>query len=234
MHERRVIDLQEIQNRRIFPPVDNATPEGLVAVGGTLYPEVLLNAYSHGIFPWYSEDRMPILWWSPDPRMVLFFDDLHISRSMRRVLNRPTFSLSFDRDFEGVIRGCRAPRQYQKETWITDNMARAYTALHALGFAHSLEVWHRKQLVGGIYGLALGRCFFGESMFSRRDNVSKLAFIRIAQNLETRGYHFLDCQVSSDHLKTLGAREITRREYLEKLRSGLGYPTERGNWRECL
>jgi leucyl/phenylalanyl-tRNA--protein transferase len=234
MPEGQAIDLPEIQSRRIFPPVENASPEGLVAVGGTLSPEVLLNAYSHGIFPWYSDDRMPVLWWSPDPRMILFFDDLHISRSMRRVFNRQPFSVTFDRDFDAVIQGCREPRPSQPETWITDNMAQAYTALHELGFAHSLEVWHRKRLAGGIYGLALGRCFFGESMFSRQDNASKFAFIRIARNLQARGYHFLDCQVSSNHLKTMGASEISRRGYLEKLQAGLAGPTDRANWGKYL
>jgi len=214
--------------------VEQASPDGVVAAGGALDPEVLLNAYCHGIFPWYSDDRMPVLWWSPDPRMVLFFKDLHVSRSMRRVINRGVFTLSFDRDFEAVLRGCQGPRSFQEGTWITPRMAGAYRQLFKLGFAHSLEVWSGKELAGGMYGLALGRCFFGESMFSRRGNASKFGFIKIARNLQRRGYHFLDCQVSSDHLRTLGATEIPRRRFLRLLREGLGYPTERGSWREYL
>lgn len=213
----------------VFPPAKMASQEGIVAVGGDLSPQRLLNAYANGIFPWYSEAE-PILWWSPSPRMVLFPKELHISKSMKRLLNKNLFQLTFDRNFKEVIKNCRAPRKNQKGTWITEEMREAYVSLHELGFAHSAEVWQDKQLVGGIYGISLGKCFFGESMFSKKSNASKFVFIKLAQQLLKMEFLMLDCQVPSEHLKSLGARAIPRKDYLALLKEGLKHKTLIGNW----
>lgn len=215
----------------MFPPVHMASREGIVAVGGDLSPERLLNAYARGIFPWYSEGE-PILWWSPSPRMVLFPGEVHVSRSMKRLLkkNPPPFDVTYDRDFRGVIENCRAPRLKEKRTWITEEIRDAYVELHELGYAHSIELWREDRLVGGLYGISLGRCFFGESMFSRETNASKYAFITLARRLEKMKFLVLDCQVPSKHLETLGARPIPRGEYLALLKKGLKYKTLLGNW----
>jgi leucyl/phenylalanyl-tRNA--protein transferase len=212
-----------------FPPAELASQEGIVAVGGDLSPQRLLNAYANGIFPWYSEGE-PILWWSPSPRMVLFPKEVHISRSMKRLLNKNPFSLTFDRNFREVIENCRLPRKKQPSTWITEEMRDAYVRLHELGFAHSAEVWQDKQLVGGIYGISLGKCFFGESMFSKKSNTSKFVFIKLAQQLVKMEFLVLDCQVPSEHLKSLGARAIPRKDYLSLLKQGLKHKTLVGNW----
>lgn len=213
----------------VFPPAELADKDGIIALGGDLRPQRLLNAYASGIFPWYSEGD-PIIWWSPNPRLVLFPGELHVSRSMQRLLNKNLFRLTCDQDFDRVIRNCRAPRPNQPRTWITREVLAAYTHLHQLGFVHSVEVWQDKELVGGLYGLSLGKCFFGESMFSRAANASKFAFIKFAQKLFDLGFLFMDCQVPSAHLKTLGAREIPREVYLKMLKEALKQEGRLGKW----
>jgi len=202
-----------------FPPLDAAEDHGLLAVGGDLSPERLLFAYSLGIFPWYNPGE-PILWWSPDPRCVLFPSELHISRSLRRFLRRQPFRVSIDENFPGTIYWCRRLRANLdgSGTWITPEMQKSYLRLHELGFAHSVECWEGDELVGGIYGVCLGRCFFGESMFSRRDNASKVALVSLVQKLEQAGFTLLDCQQTTDHLLSFGAKEISRREFQNYLR----------------
>ncbi len=214
-----------------FPPVELASPEGLLAVGGDLRTERLLEAYRHGIFPWYNEDQ-PILWWSPDPRALLIPDNLHISRSLHKTLRRGHFSVTFDRHFLDVIQACASPRpQYpQGGTWITAEMLAAYTRLHELGYAHSVEVWQGTELIGGVYGVALGGAFFGESMFSRVTDASKVALVALANQLKVWGFHFIDCQLSSPHLFSLGAREIRREQFLDRLAAALTLPDRCGRW----
>lgn len=201
-----------------FP--DQATalrePNGLLAVGGDLRPERLLQAYQLGIFPWFEEDQPP-LWWSPDPRMVLFPGEIHISRSMRTFRRKHRYTLSSDQDFAGVMRACAGERPGSSGTWISEAMLQAYTRLHELGHAHSVEVWEGATLVGGIYGVAMGQIFFGESMFSHRPNVSKLALMDLAAHLPEAGYGIIDCQVANPHLESLGARNIPRREFRQWL-----------------
>ncbi|GGJ84422.1 leucyl/phenylalanyl-tRNA--protein transferase [Pseudomonas matsuisoli] len=209
-----------------FPPLESALrePNGLLAAGGDLSPERLLEAYRHGCFPWY-QDGQPILWWSPDPRTVLLPHELHVSRSLSKALRKHSFTLSFDRDFQGVIQGCAAPRDYTDGTWITTPMQRAYLSLHERGIAHSVEVWRDDELVGGLYGLAMGRLFFGESMFSRTDNASKIAFVTLVTKLQAWGFSLIDCQMPTDHLQSFGARPITRREFAGYLGKDLDEPT---------
>ena len=202
-----------------FPPVYRASPEGIVAIGGDLSPERLMLAYHSGIFPWFEDDE-PILWWSPPERMVLFFDELKISKSMRNVLNRNVFTVTFNTAFREVIANCRdIKRDGQHGTWITPDMTEAYCRLHEMGFAKSVEVWHDGELVGGPYGIDLGQIFCGESMFAKAPNASKVAFIALAKQLQAEGYKLLDCQVHNDHLESLGAREIDREDFLEILKS---------------
>lgn len=215
----------------LFPPVDHAVESGLLAVGGDLSPERLLAAYREGIFPWYG-DGEPILWWSPDPRFVLFPDELRISRSMRQFLKKGAVRITFDRAFREVIAACRRPRPGQNGTWITAEMREAYAVLHGLGFAHSVEVWQEKELVGGLYGVSLGRAFFGESMFSTIPNASKAALITLVQRLRERGFDLIDCQVETAHLAALGARPILRRDFCALLRESLRHETLRGSWGE--
>ena len=216
-----------------FPPVDHAEKSGLLAVGGDLSPERLLAAYREGIFPWYV-DGEPILWWSPDPRFVLFPVELHVSRSMRQFLKKRTVRITFDRAFRKVISACRKPRPGQNGTWITREMLEAYCALHDLGYAHSVEVWQETRLAGGLYGISLGRAFFGESMFSAIPNASKAALITLVENLGRRGFDLIDCQVETAHLAGLGARPIPRSEFGALLRRSLRHKTLRGNWRDML
>ncbi len=198
-----------------FPPVSLASPEGILAVGGDLTPERLMLAYRSGIFPWFDDDD-PILWWSPPERMVLFLDELKISKSMRNVLNRNLFTITFNTCFTDVIKACSAvKRNGQQGTWITDNMINAYTKLHQMGFAKSVEVWQDGVLAGGLYGIDLGHIFCGESMFSKVPNASKVAFIALVKHLQQNNYKLLDCQVHNDHLESLGAREIPRAEFME-------------------
>lgn len=187
-------------------------PNGLLAAGGDLCPERLLAAYRQGIFPWFNEDD-PILWWSPSPRTVVFPARLHISKSLRKALKRNDYRVTFDHAFETVMRNCAAPRSYTDGTWISEDIICGYTALHAQGYAHSVEVWDQDQLVGGLYGIALGRVFFGESMFSRKDNASKIGFAHLVRQLLEWDIQVIDCQVASSHLFSLGAEEIPREAF---------------------
>lgn len=202
-----------------FPSVETASPEGIVAVGGDLSPERLVLAYNSGIFPWFEDDE-PILWWSPSERMVLFFEDLKISKSMRNVINQKKFKVTFNTAFREVILNCKKiVRKDQPGTWITDDMVEAYCNLHKLGIAKSVEVWENEELVGGLYGIDLGHVFCGESMFSKVSNASKMAFIALAKQLEMANYRLLDCQVYNDHLASLGCVEIDREDFLMVLKA---------------
>lgn len=210
-----------LSKRHSFPPAHLAIKEGLLAVGGDLTIDRLLTAYRNGIFPWYAEGD-PILWWSPDPRLVLYPDELRISRSLRRVINKNIFHITFDNAFEDVIRGCaETKRSYGDGTWITDEMRDAYCKLHRQGYAHSVEAWQSERLVGGLYGVILGRVFFGESMFSEVSNSSKVAFVRLVENLKRMKFELIDCQVKTDHLVRFGAREIPRKFFLEQLKKAV-------------
>ncbi|WP_411564596.1 leucyl/phenylalanyl-tRNA--protein transferase [Pseudomonas shirazensis] len=210
-----------------FPPLTKALqePNGLLAAGGDLSPERLVQAYRHGCFPWF-QDGQPILWWSPDPRTVLFPDELHVSRSLAKLIRQQRYQVSFDTDFETVIAACAAPRDYADGTWITDPMRAAYCELHRRGFAHSVEVRESGELVGGLYGLAMGRLFFGESMFSRADNASKVGFVTLVEHLRAAGFVLIDCQMPTNHLHSLGARAISRESFAEHLARHLDQPVE--------
>lgn len=215
----------------VFPPVHLATSEGLLAVGGDLSVQRLLLAYQSGIFPWYSESE-PLLWWAPDPRLVLFPHELIVSRSLGKTLRRKKYSVSMDTDFSTVIASCaNIPRKEQNGTWITDNMMDAYLQLHRRGYAHSVETWYHGKIVGGLYGVALGRCFFGESMFSTCSDASKVALVHLARFAIQNGFAFIDCQVHSDHLCRLGARNISRRQYMKLLARNIRCPSMVGAWK---
>lgn len=214
----------------IFPPPREAEPDGLLAVGGDLSPQRLLEAYRLGIFPWYAEGQ-PILWWSPDPRFVLEPEAFHVSRRLRQTLSRGVFKVTFDRAFAEVIRACASvQRKGQSGTWITPEMEAAYIRLHELGYAHSAESWSEEALVGGVYGVALGRCFFAESMFFRAANASKVALALLVERLKSWGFEMIDAQVPTDHMARLGAREIRRALFLKRLGRALSHPTLRGKW----
>jgi leucyl/phenylalanyl-tRNA--protein transferase len=215
----------------VFPPPDYADASGLIAVGGDLSCERLLEAYRVGIFPWYSEDQ-PLLWWSPDPRLVLHLDDFKIARSLRKTLKKGLFKVTFDRVFEDVIAACAiAPREGQQGTWITKEMQDAYIKLHGLGYAHSVETWFDGTLVGGLYGVSLGKAFFGESMFHHKSDASKVALATLVERLKAWGFRFIDGQMTTEHLLSLGAQELSRRIFLKQLQSALRHPTKRGKWR---
>ena len=218
-----------------FPSVEQATPEGLLAIGGDLRTERLLEAYRHGIFPWYNEGQ-PILWWSPDPRTVLFPERLHISRSLKRSLRPGLFTVTFDTHFETVVRECAGPRRQYPEggTWITPAMIEAYTALFVQGHAHSVEAWQGSQLVGGLYGVAIGSAFFAESMFTKVDDASKVALVSLVRQLHRWQFQIIDCQQSSPHVLRLGAEEVPRRTYIEKVATAVALPGRPGRWQfEC-
>ncbi len=202
------------RNSLDFPPLEKALrePNGLLAAGGDLSADRLINAYRHGCFPWF-QDGQPILWWSPDPRTVLFPEELHVSRSLGKMLRQSRYHVTFDRDFASVIKACAAPRSYANETWITGSMQDAYLELHRRGHAHSVEVWDQNELVGGLYGLAMGQLFFGESMFSRADNASKVGFATLVQHLTDWGFVLIDCQMPTQHLHSFGARSIPRQGF---------------------
>ncbi|PMR78676.1 leucyl/phenylalanyl-tRNA--protein transferase [Halomonas urumqiensis] len=208
-----------------FPPVDEALtdPDGLLAVGGELNADWLLAAYQRGIFPWFSDDQ-PILWWSPDPRMVLFPDQLIVRRSLAKRMRNAGFTVSANTAFNAVVDGCAAPRDDQPGTWITDDMRHAYAELHRLGAAQSVEVWREKRLVGGLYGVTLGPVFFGESMFSREADASKVALVTLARAMQAGGGRLIDCQMHTRHLQSLGARDIARHEFIGYLEKWLGRP----------
>jgi leucyl/phenylalanyl-tRNA--protein transferase len=215
-----------------FPPVDAATaePNGLLAVGRTLAVPTLIDAYARGIFPWFNKDE-PVLWWSPDPRMVLVPEDLHVSRSLARRLRRRDYEVTIDTAFETVMRACAGPRRDDTGTWISERMIRAYRRLHDAGFAHSVETWIDGELAGGLYGVALGRAFFGESMFTRRTDASKIAFVSLVRQLERWGFGLVDCQMRTDHLASFGAREVPRREFVRALKSLVAQPGVPAPWR---
>ena len=214
-----------------FPEVTEALrqPDGLLAVGGCLSSRRLLNAYRHGIFPWYS-DGEPILWWSPDPRLVLFPERMRISRSLRKTLRRGVFRVTTDAAFRQVMQACAEPRSDGAGTWITGEMIEAYVELHARGYAHSVEAWCGERLVGGVYGVALGQVFFGESMFSRMTDASKVALAHLVDRLLAWGYRLVDCQVRTDHLLSLGAEEIPRARFAELLRQWCDLPSTADAW----
>lgn len=202
-----------------FPPVSEAYPDGILAIGGDLSLERLQLAYKSGIFPWFEEDET-IIWWSPNPRMVLFLDELVVSKSMRNILNRNVFKVTFNQNFRAVISNCQnIKRNGQKGTWITDLMIDAYCNLNKLGMAKSVEVWQNEELVGGLYGVDLGHVFCGESMFSKVSNASKVAFIALVNQLNKDNYKILDCQVYNEHLESLGCREIDRTDFMQILKS---------------
>lgn len=201
-----------------FPPVSEADQEGILAIGGDLSPERLHLAYKNGIFPWFNEGD-PIIWWSPDPRMVLFLDELTVSKSMRAVLNKNIFKVTFNKNFKDVISNCqKIKREGQNGTWISNEMIDAYCNLHDQGIAKSVEVWQDDVLVGGLYGIDLGHVFCGESMFSKVSNASKVAFIALVESLKEKKYKLLDCQVYNPHLESLGCREIDRQEFMSILK----------------
>ncbi len=213
-----------------FPETSQANEDGLLAIGGDLSPSRLLLAYSRGIFPWFNEYD-PILWWSPDPRFVLYPEDIKVSKSMRPILRREQFKVTYDTDFPAIIRGCKQTyREGQGGTWITDEVESAYTKLHKLGFAHSVEVWENDEIVGGLYGVNLGSCFFGESMFTRASNASKVGFITLVDDMVKRGFTIIDCQLHTHHLERFGAVEISRDNFLKELSDALKVTTNKGSW----
>ena len=221
---------QLIHDIPLFPPVEEAEADGLLAVGGDLTKERLLAAYRQGIFPWY-EFGQPILWWCPDPRLVLFPKELKISRSLRKVLRKQNFKISFDSAFGNVIKACADVRTEQgKGTWIIPEMQQAYTELHQEGYAHSVESWLNGELVGGLYGISLGQCFFGESMFSTVNDSSKAALVALTEFSKQVGIKIIDCQMTTKHLLSLGAREIDRDSFLRKLNQFLEKPDIKGSW----
>lgn len=212
-----------------FPDPSLADPSGLLGVGGDLDPDRLILAYRLGIFPWYSEG--PILWWSPDPRTVLFSDELRVQRSLAKRIRQQPYRITLDRAFEQVLDGCAETRRTdQRGTWITADMRRAYVALHALGHAHSVEAWEGEALVGGLYGVAVGGLYAGESMFARRPDASKIGFVHLVRQLIRWGYPLVDCQVHTDHLERFGAREIPRAEYLRRCAALTREPQRVGPW----
>ncbi|MDX2305476.1 MAG: leucyl/phenylalanyl-tRNA--protein transferase [Microscillaceae bacterium] len=219
-----------LDNRLIFPPVEMANEHGILAIGGDLSVSRLLLAYQSGIFPWFSPGE-PILWWAPDPRFVLYPEKLYVSKSMRQLFKKQPFEVTLDQSFQKVIANCRQiPRKAQDGTWITEDMQEAYKDLHGLGYAHSVEVWQENELVGGLYGVSLGRCFFGESMFAKVSNASKYGFIFLVEKLREYQFQLIDCQVYTDHLGSLGAELIPRTQFMEELESSLQAETLIGNW----
>lgn len=223
-----------IEDDAPFPPVESADKHGILALGGELTTDRLLDAYSRAIFPWYDEGQ-PVIWWSPDPRFVLFPRNLCVSKTMRQVLRRGIFDIRFDTAFRDVISACaETPRRHERGTWITPDMINAYCELHERGYAHSAEAWREDKLVGGLYGVSLGGVFFGESMFARESNASKAAFITLVGKLIDKGFSLIDSQVHTDHLASLGADEIPRTRYIELLADGLQKQTLKGNWGNLL
>lgn len=204
-------------------------PNGLLAIGGDLSVTRLVRAYENGIFPWYNPGQ-PILWWSPEPRAVLKPDKIVVSRSLKKVLRHHPFRVSLNENFPQVIHACAQPRTYSSQTWIGKEMKNAYIQLHRLGIAHSVEAWYEDQLVGGLYGLALGRVFFGESMFTHMSNASKVAFVHLVKYLQTKGFELIDCQQDTQHLRNFGAKLMPRTEFIQQLRQYCPMPAEPGFW----
>jgi leucyl/phenylalanyl-tRNA---protein transferase len=216
-----------------FPSVEKAlvSPNGLLAAGGDLTPERILDAYAHGIFPWFSVDE-PVLWWSPDPRMVMFPDEFKLSHSLGKTVKSGKFEVRFDTHFREVMQQCAAPREANEGTWIVPEMIDAYTSLHKLGFAHSVEAWRDGKLVGGLYGMALGKVFYGESMFARETDASKVALVALVEQLRSKAFQLIDCQQETRHLASLGARPIRRREFVQKLKELIHFPLTPSPWIE--
>lgn len=220
-----------LSDKLIFPPPESATAEGIVAVGGDVSPERLILAYSQGIFPWPVRG-LPLLWFSPDPRFVLELDRVHVPRSLRKRIARGEYEVRFDTAFDAVVLGCaESSRPGQDGTWITDALREGFSTLHRLGYAHSIETYRDGELVGGLYGVSLGRAFFGESMFSRASDASKVAFVTLLGKLSAWEFEFVDCQVHTEHLARFGAGHWTRARFLRALRSTLAFPTREGPWR---
>lgn len=220
-----------LQGDAPFPPVSKAftEPNGLLCAGGDLSPERIVDAYSHGIFPWFSEGD-PILWWSPDPRMVLFPDELKVSHSLRKRVQHGDYETRFDTNFRTVMERCSEPRDGQGGTWILPEMIDAYTELHRRGFAHSVESWLDGELVGGLYGMALGKVFFGESMFSRAPDASKVALFRLVERLKADDFRVIDCQQATSHLASLGARQIPRKAFAQLVQESIQCPPSGERW----
>jgi leucyl/phenylalanyl-tRNA---protein transferase len=213
-----------------FPDANLANEEGLLAVGGNLSPERLLLAYENGIFPWFIHRKL-VYWFSPDPRMILIPGELKVSKSMQQIFRKNLFTITFDTCFEKAMKGCqKAKRTGQKGTWITKEFISGYTQLHEMGLAHSVEVWQNHTLAGGLYGVSLGKCFFGESMFSIIPNASKAGFIFLVRWLAQHNFQMIDCQIHTPHLESLGAKEISRADYLSLLKQSLKHSTLKGKW----
>lgn len=218
-----------LNDKIVFPPVEKANDEGILAIGGDLSQERLLLAYRSGIFPWYSE--LPILWWSPNPRFVLFPNEIHISKSTKKFIKKNTYTLTLDTNFRQVISNCKnVNRKWQHGTWITDEMLEAYCNLHQKGYAHSVETWENGELVGGLYGVSLGKMFFGESMFSVKSNASKVAFIYLTSILQQEEFLLIDSQVHTNYLESMGGKHIPRNDFIQILNKGLKSPTLQFNW----
>ena len=213
-----------------FPPPHLASSEGLLAVGGDISQERLLLAYRMGIFPWFSDDE-PILWWSPDPRLVLYPREIKISKTLKKIMKKGLFKVTMDSAFVQVINQCAKIRlQNNQGTWIVEDMIDAYSKLHESGFAHSVETWYHEELAGGLYGVSLGKCFFGESMFTRISNASNVALVKLVEYLNTLSFDMIDCQLTTEHLLRFGAKEIPRVSFLNQLEESLKAPTKKGKW----
>lgn len=225
----------ELGDQIIFPPVIYAEEDGLLAVGGDLNVDRLILAYSSGIFPWFNPED-PIMWWSPNPRPIFIPGAIKTSKSLRATIRKKPYEIFIDRDFQGVLEACaNTERKGQPSgTWLIDEMQAAYLRLHELGYAHSVEAWKDNQLVGGLYGVNLGKAFFGESMFYRERDASKIAFYHLSEFLKKHDFHFIDGQVTNDHLLSLGAQEISRNEYLKRLEAALKYPTDANIWKQTI
>jgi len=219
-----------LSEKNSFPPPHFAEPEGLLAVGGDLSVKRLLLAYQMGIFPWFTEEE-PILWWSPDPRLLIYPADIYVSKRLKRIIRRGIFKITCDTAFDRVISACASVRvKNHQETWIGEEMIEAYCRLFESGYAHSIEVWLRDELVGGLYGLSLGGSFFGESMFSFVSNTSKMALVALCRFLNALSFDLIDCQIKTDHLKRMGAVEVSRSLFLRQLQQSMTRQSLKGNW----